>query len=225
MDRFKDLGNGSFRIAPGMYAVVAQDWSGSMPNPNVDAGRHDELAPPAVEEPALSTCSGMETLLLPVGRDSAGCTGRSIAIGSSTLVAFELVAIIALDHVQRRSYPYASHIDQVAILRVENEGTVTTEPDGYRLEGFGDVDTIDAETPGAFLIEGEMFDMAHPETADAFGYGSDAFNAALDEHGFPCDVAKLRSVLAGRREADAVMLINRLPKVDFAIAYYAPVQP
>lgn len=227
MDSFKDLGDGSFRVAPGRYAVVAQDWSGDIPNPDPDADRHDVLVVPSSDTPVLAMCSGYETLVLPVGRDRAGCNGRSIAIGSSTLVAFDRIAIVALPYgyASRRPYPYAGHIDGVAVLIVDDEGTITIEDDGYRLDGFGDVDTIDTATPGAFTIDAAMFDMAHPETADAFGYGSDAFNAALDEHGFPCDVAKLRSALAGRSEADAVMLLNRLPKVDFAIAYYAPVQP
>lgn len=227
MDSFKDLGNGSFRVAPGRYAVVAQDWSGMMPNPHLDAGRHDHLDVPTTDAPLLTTCSGFETLVLPVGSDRAGCTGRSIAIGSSTIVAFDRIAIVALPYgyASRRPYPYAGHIDEVAVLTVEDEGTIMLEEDGYRLDGFGDVDTIDTATPGAFTIDAAMFDMAHPETAKIFGYGTDVFNAALDEHGFPCDVAKLRSTLAGRSDADAVMLINRLPKTDFAIAYYAPVQP
>lgn len=213
------------RVAPGRYVAVAQDWSHTLPDPRQGASRHDELYLNHSDEPAIRSHDDLQVLVLPVGKDAAGCPGRAIAIGGSTVVAFERLALVPLEDAQRRHYPYASHIDMVVPLTVPVEGVVRLVDGDYELDGFEGVDAIDTRTPGAFTIEGTMFDMAHEETAAIFGYGTPAFNERLDEHGFACDLKALRERLAGRTDPEAVSVLNRLPKVDFAIAYYAPVQP
>lgn len=220
-----EITDGGFRVAPGRYVAIGQDWSRMLPDPRHDATRYDELLLNHSDEPTVHVMEGINVLVLPVGRDLAGCPGRTIALGDACLVAFERLVIMELPDAQRRHYPYASHIDLFVPLDVEDEGVVKRVKGGYELDGFTGVDTIDTATPGAFTIDGVMFDMAHKETAEIFGYGTQAFNERLDEHGFACDLKALRASLAGRCDPEAVSVLNRLPDGDFSIAYYAPVQP
>lgn len=222
MPAFTTIGAG-FRVAPGRYAVVATDWSGEMPDPRPTI--EYPMALPFGDTAAIVQYDGLDVLLLPMGTDDDGCTGRSIAVGDQSLVCFGHVAIVALDDAQRRSYPYASHLELVAAVDAE-DGRISFHGGSYEVFGFNrDFDLLDACTPGMFAIEATDFDMGDPGIAEIFGYGSPEFVAALDEHGFYLDVAALRARLAGRTDTDAVRVLNMLPSCDSTIAYYAPVAP
>ncbi|MBX3565399.1 MAG: hypothetical protein KF730_12590 [Sphingomonas sp.] len=227
MTHFRSTGGG-FGVAPGIYAVVAQDSYGSVPNPGDETGQPGKLLLPTVDVPTLARAGSLETLVLPVGRDRAGCRGRSIALGGQTLVVFDCLAIMPLDRIQAGFHVRAGHIGRIATVIVKGpaDGIVRPADGGYEMTGFRPgVEWIDTDTPGAFTIEGETFDMAHAETAAIFGYGTEAFNAALDDYGFQCDVRTLRERLTGRTDPEAVAVRNRLPECDTATARYAPVIP
>lgn len=217
---------GGFRVAPGRYAVVATDWRGDMPDPRPSADPRAALALPFGDEPVVVRYEDLDVLLLPMGRDDGGCTGRSIAVGDQSLVCFGHVALVALPDAERRHYPYAGHLEAVAAVDADETARIDCRGRSYEVVGFDrGFDFLDPHTPGAFDIEARMFDMAEPSIGEAFGYGSEAFVAALDEHGFHLDVAALRARLAGRTDPDAVMVLNGLPSCDSVIAYYAPVAP
>lgn len=225
MPAFKTI-PGGFSVAPGRYAVVATDWTFALPDPRPSADPRAALHVPLGERCTIVEYEGLDVLVLPMGPDDAGCTGRSIAIGDQSLVCFGHVALVAIEDATRRSYPYASHLETVAVVEAAEGGRISREGRSYEVVGFDrQFDGLDAYTPGAFDIDAAMFDMALPAIADAFDYGSDAFVAALDEHGFHLDVAALRARLAGRTDPDAVMVLNKLPSSDSVIAYYAPVAP
>ena len=217
---------GGFRVAPGRYAVVATDWRGDLADPRPFADRDAALALPFGDDPVIVRHEELDVLLLPMGRDDGGCPGRSIAVGDQSLVCFGHVAIVALAEVERRHYRYASHMEDIAVIEADDSARIDCRGRSYEVVGFDrGFDFLDPHTPGAFDIEAEMFDMAEPSVAEAFGYGSDAFVAALDEHGFHLDVTALRARLAGRTDPDAVMVLNKLPRCDSVIASYAPVAP
>jgi hypothetical protein len=213
-------------VTPGRYAVVATDWNGELPDPRPSADHRAALGVPLGDLPAVVEYDGLDALVLPMGSDDGGCPGRSIAVGDQSLVCFGHVAIVALAGAERRSYLYASHLEAVAAVEADEGARVDCRGRSYEVVGFGrGFDFLDPHTPGAFSIEAETFDMADEAMAEAFGYGSEAFVAALDEHGFRLDVAAMRARLASRADPDAVMALNRLPSCDGVIAYYAPVAP
>lgn len=215
-----------FSVAPGYYALVASDWTGSMPDPRETADQYDCLAISFAYEPVIERVGGTDVLVLPVGRDTAGCRGRSLAIGDRSVVCFGHLAIVPVEFPRSAHYPYAGHIDLIVCLEVGEGGLITPVDRCYALDGFKDVLSIDSQMEGAFSIEGAFFDMADDAIASAFEYGSEDFNARLDEHGFHLDVAALRTRLAPRRrEPDVVRVLNMLPPCDSVIAYYAPVSP
>jgi hypothetical protein len=228
--RFFDEVDDGFHVARGHYAIVAQDRSGTIMRPDQAPAGRDRLLLPATPVPTVRVSNGLEMLVLPVGRDRAGCNGRSIALGDRTLVVFDRLAIVPLGSSPPGPDRRDNAVGRVAIVEVHGNGIGTgfirQEEDGYELEGFGcGVDWIDTHTPGAFAIEAEMFDMAHGGIAAIFGYGTDAFNAALQSDGFPCDVKSLREQLAGRGDPEARSVLARLPPLDSVVARYAPVIP
>lgn len=220
--------DGGHRVAPGRYAIVAEAWNGSIPDPRPEAGSHDELYLPDYGHAAVATWETMEALSIPIGADERGSRGRSLAVGSASLVAFGRIVLVALQphELQRRHYPYASHIDQVVIVDFPKGGTVSVVDGGIDLTGctVGDepVFTIDTAAPGAFDIDGVFIDMADDASAEVFGYGTPEFNAGLDEHGVFLDLVDIRERL--RQRKDGVALMNKLAGLGpFKIAYYAPV--
>jgi len=228
--RFFERQDDGFRVAPGSYAILAQNRSGTFPCPAPTVSPHKRLSLPPTDGLTMLPLDGLEILILPVGRDRAGCNGRSIALGNHTLVVFDRLAIVPLDSAPARASRPTQAVECVTAVAVPgNEGgygVIRCAEGGYELEGFGcGIDWIDTDTPGAFNIEAEMFDMAYGAIASIFGYGSDAFNAALDNRGFVCDIKSLRRQLAGRVDAEAVSVLARLPRRNSAIARYAPVIP
>jgi hypothetical protein len=229
MRHFEQLGD-AFGVARGAYAVVAQDWSGMAPHPCPGHEHGGNLRLPPTDRPVALSVNNLEMLVLPAGRDSAGCKGRSIAIGRQTIVAFERLAIVALETPLVSPIRHTSDVDQIARVVVPGAGgsggIVRPVSGGYALEGFDDgVDWIDTRTPGAFRLESEFFDMAHAQIAAIFGYGTEAFNAALDAWGFHCNVKALRERLINRSDPEALSVLGRLPPSDTARARYAQVIP
>lgn len=228
MPRFEMLEDG-VRVAPGFYALVAQDSCGVAPHPSRRHGRLDELLLPPVDRPAIMLVGDLEMLVLPMGCDRAGGEMRSIAIGSQTIIASERIALVPVEEPLPSPGGYMVQVGRMAGVVVHDGaggGFVRLAEGGFELQGFGyGVDWIDTYTPGAFSLETETFDMAHAKIAAIFGYGSEAFNAALDHQGFRCDVKALRKQLAGRTDPEAVAVLRRLPTRDAVIARYAPVIP
>lgn len=226
--------DGGFRLWPGRYAVVGRNWSGSVPDPRLEAGPDDHLDIADCDAPTLMRIDGADVLILPIGPDSSGGVGRSIATsGYGTIVAFWTIVVMAVDDMTpMRSYRYASHIEEVDILPVSDGLFLTRDGDGsgYSLDNQdgGDFhEGFDSRTPGAFFIEGEMFDMTDEATARAFDYGSETFNAKLDEHGFHADLAAVRRRISDEMDGpESVIVSNRLRGLgEYAYAYYAPVRP
>lgn len=228
-----------FRAAPGRYAFVAQDWTGEVPDPRDPAVRPNALAIPAGEGARTGSYDGLEFLVLPVGLDAGGCPGRTIAVGGRSLVVFETIVLVAIPEdavfdVPNRSYPFASHCDSVVVVDfVEGGEIVLDDPEGddeyIGLVGCRDLNgtpilSIDPWTPGAFDIEADFIDMTDPVTAQAFDYGSDAFNAKLDEHGFHADLDAVRARLRARTDNEGIALLSSLEGLGrFRIVHYAPV--
>lgn len=207
-------------FAPGTYFVVGRNWRGEFPDPRGrDLPAIDVAVGDGIE---IVDHDGLEMLILPIGNDESGGTGRSIAIGESSIVAFCHIAFIKVpeDLGAWRHYPYAGHIDEV--VRMDLRCWLNTETFEFICDtGLRD---LDVNSPGAFSMEGVFLDMSLPATATAFGYGTDEFNAALDEHGFPCRLEAVRDRLRARDDMEGVALLNQLEGLgDFQIAYYAPV--
>lgn len=219
--------DGGFRVAPGRYALVAEDWNGAIADPREGTGFHDELHFAVSDTPQIATWDGLDALIIPIGMDEKGSRGRSLAVGSASIVAFGRIALVALPHASRRSYPFASHIDQVVPLDFERGGTVMAVDGGIDLTGCNadeQIVTIDTAAPGAFFVDGVFVDMADDANAEAFGYGTEEFNAELDEHGITLDLVEIRDRLRRRTDNAGVALLNRLTGMGaFKIAYYAPV--
>jgi len=228
MTAFTTIPDG-FRVAPGRYALIAQDWSGSVGDPRVDADRMNEICLPAGDGPRIAEFEGMALIVLPMGLDDAGCPGRSFAVGSDSMVAFENLVLVDVEMAQRRAYRYASHLNEIVVLEFERGGEIRPVDGAYDLRGCTTqsgalVHSIDTAAVGAFSIDGLFVDMTDPATAQAFGYGTAEFNAKLDEHGFHADLDAVRTRLRARTDHDGIALLNRLEKMGASmIAYYAPV--
>lgn len=216
-------------VAAGRYAVVAQGWSSSVADPRADACDMNEICLPAGEGVRIGDFEGLDIAVLPFGPDGGGAAGRSLAVGPAGLVVFDSLVLVAVEHPQTRGYRYASHLDEIVVVEFAEGGAIVEEDGGYGLVGCtttsGDpIRHLDRRSPGAFSIEGEFVDMADPVAADAFDYGSHAFNAALDEHGFLADLDVVRTKLRARADHDGVGLLNRLSGMNrHVVAYYAPV--
>lgn len=211
---------GHIAFTPGTYFVVGRDWRGEFPDPRGSDRPGIQVAPG--EELEIIEHDGLEILILPIGEDDLGGTGRSIAIGDATIVAFCHIAFVKVpgDEASERTYPYAGHIDEV--VRLDIDAWLNTD----RFEFVGDtvLKDLDVFSPGAFSMDGEFIDMNDPVTADAFGYGTEEFNAQLDEHGFPCNLEFVRRRIRARTDMEGIALLNRLDSMgEFKIAYYAPV--
>lgn len=216
----------AFRLDAGRYALIARDRTGSLPDPRELADHCDELHIEPSDAARVVDYEGMQVLTIPVGRDSGGSPSRTVAVGEASIIACGEIAIVAVgDEIcSPRPYPYASHLEQVTLFEAGRMSQITLLEGAIDFLGCGDLRTIDIETPGAFTIDGKLIDMVDDATAEAFGYGSDAFNAALDEHGFHVVIEPVRAALRARTDHDGVGLLAFLDKLgDTAVAYYAPV--
>lgn len=212
--------DGHIAFTPGTYFIVGRNWRGEFPDPRGGDRPSIQVAPG--EELEIIQHDGLEMLIMPIGDDDLGGTGRSIAIGCSTIIAFCHIAFIKVpgDEAERRAYPYAGHIDEV--VRLDIDAWLNTEM--FEFTGDTVLKDLDVFSPGAFSMDGLFIDMNDPVTADAFGYGTEEFNALLDEHGFPCNLEFVRRRLRARKDIEGIGLLNQLASLgDFKIAYYAPV--
>lgn len=223
MNNIENTGDG-FRLRKGTYAIAPRWWNGSMPDPRPECAG-DYLHFPEVTQITVHRQDDLEALLIPIGKDQAGAIGRTIAVLDASIVAFGQIAIIPCADARRSSYPYAAHVDNFAIITFDEDVNLTQDNGNFEFSSKTEHwAQFEVNSPGAFHIEGDMFDMNDPFIARAFDYGSDDFNASLDEHGFFFSADTVLDRIKNISGAEAISLRNRLIGVKaHQYAYYAPV--
>jgi hypothetical protein len=223
MKYFENTGDG-FRLRKGTYAITPRWWNGDMPDPRPE-NSGEYLYLPKVTEVTAKKEGDLEILLVPIGKDQGGAIGRTLAMFDASIVAFEQIGIVPCKDVQRSFYPYAGHVDNFGIVTFDDDVNLLEDKGSFEFRSDNDHwAEFEVNTPGAFFIDGDLFDMNDPFVAKAFDYGSDTFNEELDEHGFFCNPFTVLDRIKDVSGGEAIALRNRLSRLKTSLyAYYAPV--
>lgn len=217
-----------FYLKKGRYAVVPRDSLGRYRDPRPGARAEATLDVVGQDRTCVTQVDGLDVLMIPLGKDDGGCPGRTMEIGTQTIVAFESLAIVPLHEAEAVPHSSLPGISAIAMIEMVSMGTMMSDEDdmetGVSIDPGNDAEwiTIDSWSKGAFSIGDEIFDMMDDFIAKAFDYGSPSFNAGLGEIGFTCDVDAIRARAESMGGEAGSALLARLPHHEStAIARYA----
>lgn len=180
------------RIAKGYYAIVGGHSDQSFFHPE----KPYKFNVPDIDSPKIYKVKDDQVLVIPIGSDELGSRGRTLEIGSETIVAFDRIALFPVT--SKCISTYTNGIADKVIVEVLDKGMIYLDSMIILIKGLvGNQDEIWIETkvPGCFILGDLEIDMDVEGWSSAFDYGSDEFNQALDDDGIFFDLISVRETL------------------------------
>lgn len=180
------------QIAKGYYAIVGGHSDQGLFHPE----KPYKFNVPHLNSPKIYKVKDDQVLVIPIGSDELGSRGRTLEIGSETIVAFDRIALFPIT--SKCVSNHTNGISDKVIVEVSDQGMIYLDSMIILIKGLvgnhGEI-WVETKVPGCFILGDLEIDMDVEGWSSAFDYGSDAFNQALDDDGIFFDLISVRETL------------------------------